>query len=112
AVQVELGIVVGARHLGGAIPGFPRCPRAAAGRRRLCRIPAARSRPQRRRLQAQPPHRAEADGTVVSADFTLRRYRAEDEDAAIGLWRLTWQQAYPSIDFTARVPCWRERWRN
>ena len=39
-------------------------------------------------------------------------YRAEDEDAAIELWRLTWQQAYPSIDFTARVPWWRERWRN
>ena len=39
-------------------------------------------------------------------------YRAEDEDAAIELWRLTWQQAYPSIDFTARVAWWRERWRN
>jgi putative acetyltransferase len=48
----------------------------------------------------------------VAADFTLRPYRAEDEDAAIELWRLTWQQAYPSIDFTARVPWWRERWRN
>jgi putative acetyltransferase len=48
----------------------------------------------------------------VSVDFTLRSYRAEDEDAAIELWRLTWQQAYPSIDFTARVAWWRERWRN
>jgi len=48
----------------------------------------------------------------VAADFTLRPYRAEDEDAAIELWRLTWQQAYPSIDFTARVAWWRERWRN
>jgi putative acetyltransferase len=48
----------------------------------------------------------------VSADFALRAYRAEDEDAAIELWRLTWQQAYPSIDFTARLPWWRERWRN
>jgi putative acetyltransferase len=48
----------------------------------------------------------------VSADFTLRPYRAEDEDAAIELWRLTWQQAYPAIDFTARVAWWRERWRN
>ena len=28
------------------------------------------------------------------------------------MWRLTWQQAYPSIDFTARVAWWRERWRN
>ncbi|MEH2537974.1 MULTISPECIES: GNAT family N-acetyltransferase [unclassified Bradyrhizobium] len=48
----------------------------------------------------------------MAADFTLRPYRAEDEDAAIELWRLTWQQAYPSIDFNARVAWWRERWRN
>ena len=48
----------------------------------------------------------------MSLDFTLRPYRAEDEDAAIELWRLIWQQAYPSIDFSARVPWWRERWRN
>jgi putative acetyltransferase len=48
----------------------------------------------------------------VAADFTLRPYRAEDEDAAIELWRLTWQQAYPAIDFTARVAWWRERWRH
>jgi putative acetyltransferase len=47
----------------------------------------------------------------VAADFTLRPYRAEDEGAAIELWRLTWQQAYPAIDFTARVAWWRERWR-
>jgi putative acetyltransferase len=48
----------------------------------------------------------------VAADFTLRPYRAEDEDAAIELWRLTWQQAYPSIDFNARVAWWRERWHD
>jgi putative acetyltransferase len=42
----------------------------------------------------------------------LRPYRAEDEDAAIELWQQTWQQAYPAIDFAARVPWWRERWRN
>jgi putative acetyltransferase len=48
----------------------------------------------------------------VAADFTLRAYRAANEDAAIELWRLTWQQAYPSIDFAARVAWWRERWRN
>jgi len=41
----------------------------------------------------------------------LRRYRAEDEAAAIALWLATWQRAYPSIDFAARVPWWRERWR-
>jgi putative acetyltransferase len=44
--------------------------------------------------------------------FALRPYRAEDEDAAIALWQRTWQQAYPSIDFAARVAWWRERWTN
>ena len=34
-----------------------------------------------------------------------------DEDAAIELWRRTWQQHYPQIDFAARVEWWRERWR-
>jgi putative acetyltransferase len=48
----------------------------------------------------------------VVASFQLRPYRAEDEDAAIALWLETWRQAYPSIDFAARVPWWRERWRN
>src|SRR5258708_40318006 len=47
----------------------------------------------------------------MSAPFRLRPYRAADEDAAIALWLETWQQAYPSIDFAARVPWWRERWR-
>jgi putative acetyltransferase len=47
----------------------------------------------------------------VADPFHLRRYRAEDEDAAIALWLDTWQQAYPSIDFVARVSWWRERWR-
>ena len=51
-------------------------------------------------------------GSGLTPAFTLRPYRAEDEDAAIELWRRTWQQAYPSIDFTARVAWWRERWRN
>ena len=45
------------------------------------------------------------------AGFQLRAYRAEDEDAAIALWQQTWQRAYPSIDFAARVPWWRARWR-
>jgi putative acetyltransferase len=48
----------------------------------------------------------------VAAAFHLRLYRADDEDAAIALWQATWQQAYPSIDFAARVAWWRERWRN
>lgn len=48
----------------------------------------------------------------MGASFSLRPYHPADEDAAIELWRLTWQQAYPSIDFNARVAWWRERWRN
>jgi putative acetyltransferase len=45
-------------------------------------------------------------------DFQLRPYRESDEEAAIALWQRTWQLAYPSIDFAARVAWWRERWRN
>lgn len=48
----------------------------------------------------------------MSLPFQLRPYRAEDEDAAIALWLETWQQAYPAIDFAARVGWWRERWRH
>ena len=48
----------------------------------------------------------------MTTAFQLRPYRAEDEDAAIALWQQTWQQAYPGIDFAARVTWWRERWRN
>ena len=58
-------------------------------------------------------HKAGRDGVILmSLPFQLRPYRAEDEDASIELWRLTWQQTYPTIDFTARVAWWRERWRN
>ena len=42
---------------------------------------------------------------------TLRPYAPADEDAAIELWRRTWAQHYPHIDFNARVAWWRERWR-
>jgi len=49
---------------------------------------------------------------VSDKSFTLRRYTEADEAPAIELWRRTWQLAYPSIDFTARVAWWRERWRN
>ena len=42
--------------------------------------------------------------------FTLRPYRDDDEEAAIALWLETWRHTYPSIDFAARVPWWRERW--
>jgi len=48
----------------------------------------------------------------VAEDFQLRPYRAGDEDAAMALWQETWQQAYPEIDFAARVAWWRERWRS
>ena len=47
----------------------------------------------------------------MKSTFTLRPYREADEDAAIALWQETWQLAYPAIDFAARVPWWRERWR-
>ena len=57
-------------------------------------------------------HKAGHDGRHVTSPFTLRPYRPSDEDAAIALWLKSWQQAYPGIDFAARVPWWRERWRN
>jgi putative acetyltransferase len=47
----------------------------------------------------------------MTLPYSLRPYRPSDEDAAIALWLETWQQAYPSIDFAARVPWWRKRWR-
>jgi putative acetyltransferase len=43
---------------------------------------------------------------------TLRAYDAADEDAAIELWRLSWQAAMPHIDFAARTDWWRKRWRD
>jgi putative acetyltransferase len=49
---------------------------------------------------------------VSRPQLKLRNYTAADEEAAIELWRRAWQQAYPNIDFTARVNWWRERWRN
>jgi putative acetyltransferase len=52
------------------------------------------------------------DTTRMSAPFTLRAYDSRDEDAAIGLWFRTWRQAYPDIDFSARLAAWRQRWRD
>jgi putative acetyltransferase len=43
-------------------------------------------------------------------ELKLRPYATADEDAAIELWRRTWQASYPHIDFTTRVGWWRERW--
>jgi putative acetyltransferase len=48
---------------------------------------------------------------VSTPALKLRPYAAADENAAIELWRRTWQQAYPHIDFAARLEWWRERWR-
>lgn len=48
---------------------------------------------------------------VAATTLTIRPYTAADEDAAIELWRRTWAQHYPRIDFNARVAWWRERWR-
>jgi putative acetyltransferase len=48
---------------------------------------------------------------VTPGDIALRVYAPADEEAAIELWRRTWQAAYPDIDFTARLAWWRERWR-
>ena len=49
---------------------------------------------------------------MSTSPLRVRPYVAADEDAAIELWRRTWQEAYPDIDFAARVDWWRERWRN
>jgi putative acetyltransferase len=46
-----------------------------------------------------------------ASSLKLRSYLPDDEDTAIALWQRTWQQAYPHIDFAARVAWWRERWR-
>ena len=49
---------------------------------------------------------------MPASAWRLRPYAGADEDAAIELWRRTWQQAYPDIDFSARLAWWRERWAN
>jgi putative acetyltransferase len=49
---------------------------------------------------------------IALAPHKNRPYSSSDEDAAIALWRRTWQATYPDIDFDARVAWWRERWRN
>ena len=49
---------------------------------------------------------------MSSAPFTLRPYEPTDEADAIELWRRTWQQAYPVIDFSTRLDWWRQRWRD
>ena len=46
----------------------------------------------------------------MAGETALRPYAADDEDAAIELWRRTWAHHFPHIDFNARVEWWRERW--
>lgn len=41
----------------------------------------------------------------------IRPYAPSDEATSIDVWHRTWQQAYPQIDFAARLAWWRERWR-
>jgi putative acetyltransferase len=48
---------------------------------------------------------------VSASALKVRPYTPADEDAAIELWQRSWQDAYPDIDFAARVGWWRERWR-
>jgi putative acetyltransferase len=48
---------------------------------------------------------------VTPGQLVLRAYTPADEDGAIALWQRAWQQAYPQIDFGARLDWWRERWR-
>jgi len=48
----------------------------------------------------------------VSAQFALRPYAPDDEDASVALWLRTWQAAYPDVDFAERIEWWRARWRN
>lgn len=47
----------------------------------------------------------------MTVQLTIRPYTSDDEDAAIELWRRTWQHHFPHIDFSARESWWRERWR-
>jgi putative acetyltransferase len=47
----------------------------------------------------------------VTPAVKLRPYAAADEEAAIELWRRSWQQSFPAIDFSARLDWWGRRWR-
>ncbi|MGI8526035.1 MAG: GNAT family N-acetyltransferase [Pseudolabrys sp.] len=49
---------------------------------------------------------------MSAAPCTLRPYKSADEDAALELWRRSWQAAYPHLNFTERLDWWRARWRD
>ena len=53
-----------------------------------------------------------SDQDMRETTAKLRPYSAADEDAAIALWRRTWQVAYPEINFDARLAWWRKRWQD
>jgi putative acetyltransferase len=40
----------------------------------------------------------------------LRDYRDSDLEAVFALWRRAWDATFPEIDFSARLPWFRERW--
>lgn len=50
--------------------------------------------------------------TVPDKHWRLRPYREDDLDEALALWQRAWQRTYPDIDFSARLPWWRQRWLN
>lgn len=72
-------------------------------------------------MNARSDERNRAAGSPVAASparpcpqahIALRRYRDDDEDAAIALWLRSWRMAYPQLDFAARLDGWRDRWRS
>ena len=71
-VPVELGALLRARHRGGAVPGEQGRFADASPGGGLRRVPAPRHGRQRRRLPAQPAHRAEAHRTLGKAIDTRR----------------------------------------
>ena len=101
----QLGPVGGARHRGGAVSDQPGHLAAAPGGGGLRRVPAARHRPHRGSLRPQPPHRAEADGAVMTGEppgLVIRPMQPADLPEALDVWVAAWQAAYPAIDFNAR----------
>jgi putative acetyltransferase len=49
-------------------------------------------------------------GKTKRPEFRLRPYTPADEAATIELWRQSWQNAYPLIDFAARLTWFTQHW--
>lgn len=49
---------------------------------------------------------------MPASPWRLRPYREDDLEPSLALWVRAWQRVYPDIDFTARLPWWRQRWLN